>query len=75
MIASLQPYPEYKPSGLRWLTEIPTGRNAPRTKTAFRLRIEKSGKEHGKDLLSIYTHKPEPQLDRRLRIPGEPWVL
>ena len=68
MIANLQPYRDYKDSGLPWLGQIPTSWEAPRTKTRFRLSIEKSGKSHGKELLSLYTHigvRPRKDLEQR----------
>lgn len=53
---TLKPYPEYKESGLSWLGQMPTSWEIARTKTCFRLSTEKSGKLHGKELLSVYTH-------------------
>jgi len=68
MIEGLKPYAEYKESGLPWLGSIPASWETPRTKTRFRLSIEKSGKDHGKDLLSVYTHigvRPRKDLEER----------
>jgi len=56
MIEGLKPYSKYKDSGLPWLDQLPLTWSAPRTKSRFRLRIEKSGRNHGLELLSIYTH-------------------
>ena len=56
MIDELKPYPAYKETGLSWLDRLPLTWSTPRTKTRFRLRIDKSGRDHGKELLSIYTH-------------------
>ena len=50
-----QPYPAYKPSGVEWLGEVPVHWKVRRTKALFRLRTEKSGVAHGRELLSIYT--------------------
>lgn len=68
MIDGLKPYPTYRDSGLPWLGEIPAHWTTPRTKTCFRLSIEKSGTQHGKELLSIYTHigvRPRKDLEER----------
>ena len=68
MIADLKPYAEYKESGLPWLGPVPTNWTTPRTKTRFRLSSEKSGKAHGKELLSVYTHigvRPRKDLEQR----------
>jgi type I restriction enzyme S subunit len=68
MIAELKPYPEYKETGLPWLGQIPAKWTTARTKTQFRLSIEKSGKSHGKELLSVYTHigvRPRKDLKQR----------
>ena len=68
MIEGLKPYAEYKESGLPWLGQIPVSWETPRTKTRFRLSIEKSGIDHGKELLSVYTHigvRPRKDLEER----------
>jgi len=52
----LDPNVRLKPSGVEWLGEIPEHWEVRRVKGLFCLRIEKSGKNHGKELLSIYTH-------------------
>jgi type I restriction enzyme S subunit len=68
MIEGLKPYAEYKESGLNWLGRIPVSWETPRTKTRFRLSIEKSGIDHGKELLSVYTHigvRPRKDLEER----------
>ena len=46
----------WKPSGIPGFGDIPNHWLVQRTKTVFRLRTEKSGLAHGKELLSIYTH-------------------
>jgi type I restriction enzyme, S subunit len=46
----------FKPSGIPGLGNIPQHWKVERTKNIFRLRTEKSGLAHGKELLSIYTH-------------------
>ena len=68
MIADLKPYKEYERTGLSWLPKLPVGWKIQRTKTAFRLRLEKSGRDHGKELLSIYTHigvRPRKDLEEK----------
>lgn len=68
MIEGLKPYQEYKESGLSWLGPIPSWWETPRTKARFRLRLEKSGRNHGKELLSIYTHigvRPRKDLEEK----------
>lgn len=68
MIDELKPYPEYKASGLSWLDQLPVSWSATRTKNRFRLRIEKSGRNHGMELLSVYTHigvRPRKDLEER----------
>ena len=68
MIEGLKPYADYKESGLNWLGQIPNSWETPRTKTRFRLSIEKSGVNHGKELLSVYTHigvRPRKDLEER----------
>lgn len=68
MIEDLQPYPEYQASGLAWLGNIPINWTTSRTKTRFRLRVDKSGRDHGKELLSIYTHigvRPRKDLEQK----------
>jgi len=68
MIEGLKPYAEYKESGLDWLGQIPVSWETPRTKTRFRLSMEKSGLNHGKELLSVYTRigvRPRKDLEQR----------
>ena len=63
-----QPYPAYKPSGIEWLGEVPAHWDLRRTKVLFRLRTEKSGMAHGRELLSIYTHigvRPRKDLEEK----------
>lgn len=52
----LDPSVPLKPSGILWLGDIPQHWDVQRTKNVFRLRTQKSGLAHGKELLSIYTH-------------------
>lgn len=57
-----------KPSDLEWLGEVPEHWRILRTKSIFRLRTQKSGKAHGMELLSIYTHigvRPRKDLEER----------
>lgn len=57
-----------KPSGIPWLSDIPQHWEVERTKNVFRLRTEKSGLAHGKELLSIYTHigvRPRKDLEQK----------
>jgi type I restriction enzyme, S subunit len=64
----LQPYPEYKDSGVPWLGKIPVRWELMRTKQVFRLRIEKAPSNNQMELLSIYTHigvKPRRVLEER----------
>lgn len=64
----LDPSVPLKPSGVEWLGDIPAHWNVNRTKALFRLRIEKSGSNHGLQLLSIYTHigvRPREELEQR----------
>ena len=63
-----QPYPAYKPSGVEWLGDVPAHWDVQRTKVLFRLRTEKSGIAHGRELLSIYTHigvRPRKDLEEK----------
>jgi type I restriction enzyme, S subunit len=69
-ILSLTPRPSHlmKPSGLPWLGDIPQHWEVERTKNVFRLRTQKSGRGHGKELLSIYTHigvRPRKDLEQK----------
>ena len=62
------PYPAYRTTDVDWLREVPKHWNVRRTKVLFRLRTEKSGTAHGKELLSIYTHigvRPRKELEER----------
>ncbi len=52
----IDPSVPLKPSGIPWLGDIPAHWEVVRTKNVFRLRTEKSGFDHGMELLSIYTH-------------------
>lgn len=68
LLSDLKPYAEYKDSGLPWLEKLPSTWTTARTKTRFRLSIEKSGIAHGKELLSIYTHigvRPRKDLEQK----------
>jgi len=68
MSTELQPYPEYKDTDVEWLVSIPVNWNIVRTKGLFRLSIDKAAKEHGMELLSIYTHigvRPRKDLEER----------
>ena len=63
-----EPYPSYKPSGVKWLGDTPEHWEVRRTKVLFRLRTEKSGAAHGRELLSIYTHigvRPRKELEEK----------
>ena len=63
-----QPYPAYKRSGVQWLGDVPVHWDLMRTKVLFRLRTEKSGMAHGRELLSIYTHigvRPRKDLEEK----------
>jgi hypothetical protein len=56
LIADLKPHPAMRDSGVEWPGQVPEYWEVRRVKALFRLRIEKSGTNHGKDLLSTYTH-------------------
>ena len=63
-----KPYPAYKPTGIEWLGKVPSDWKVQRVKSLFRLRIEKSGSAHGRELLSIYTHigvRPRKDLEEK----------
>ena len=63
-----QPYPQYKPASVEWLGKVPKHWDVWRTKSLFRLRTEKSGISHGRELLSIYTHigvRPRKDLEEK----------
>ena len=62
-----QRYPAYKDSGVEWLGDVPERWEMRRTKSLFRLRTEKSGVAHGRELLSIYTHIGVTSPERTLR--------
>lgn len=67
-VRTSKPYPAYKPSDVQWLGEVPSDWKVQRVKSLFRLRIEKSGSAHGRELLSIYTHigvRPRKDLEER----------
>jgi type I restriction enzyme S subunit len=64
----LDPSAPLKPSGIPWLGDIPQHWDVQRTKNVFRLRTQKSGLAHGKELLSIYTHigvRPRKDLEQK----------
>ena len=61
-------HPSYKESGIKWLGRIPADWKVQRVKSLFRLRIEKSGSAHGRELLSVYTHigvRPRKDLEEK----------
>jgi len=53
MIANLQPYPEYKESGLPWLGRVPQGLKVQRTKWLFRHRKEINSDRRHTNVLSL----------------------
>ena len=64
----LDPNVRFKPSGVEWLGDVPAHWEVCRTKHLFRLRTEKSGIAHGRELLSIYTHigvRPRKDLEEK----------
>ena len=64
----LDPNVPLKPSGVEWLGDVPAHWEVRRTKSFFRLRTEKSGVAHGRELLSIYTHigvRPRKDLEEK----------
>jgi type I restriction enzyme S subunit len=64
----LKPYSKCEESDLPWLGKVPTHWDVARTKRHFRLRTEKSGTDHGRELLSIYTHigvRPRKDLEQK----------
>ena len=64
----LDPNVRLKPSGVEWLGDVPEHWRIERTKNLFRLRVEKSGVNHGLELLSIYTHigvRPRKDLEEK----------
>ena len=64
----LDPNVRLKPSGVEWLGDVPAHWEVCRTKHLFRLRTEKSGIAHGRELLSIYTHigvRPRKDLEEK----------
>jgi len=64
----LNPTVPLKDSCVEWLGKVPKHWEVRRVKTLFRLRIEKSGTNHGKELLSIYTHigvRPRKDLEEK----------
>jgi type I restriction enzyme S subunit len=64
----IDPTVKLKPSGIPWLGDVPEHWKVERTKNVFRLRTEKSGLAHGKELLSIYTHigvRPRKDLEQK----------
>ena len=52
MSFNLKPYPNYKPSGVEWLGDVPAHWNVRRIKTLFREKDERSSDGHG-ELLSL----------------------
>ena len=67
-VRSGRPYRAYKASGLEWLREIPENWDIRRTRALFKLRTEKSGVAHGRELLSVYAHigvRPRKELEQR----------
>lgn len=65
---STDPNVRLKPSGVEWLGDVPAHWEVCRTKHLFRLRTEKSGAAHGRELLSIYTHigvRPRKDLEEK----------
>jgi len=64
----LDPNVRLKSSGVEWLGDVPEHWEIERTKNVFRLRAQKSGRAHGMELLSIYTHigvRPRKDLEER----------
>jgi type I restriction enzyme S subunit len=64
----LDPNVRLKPSGVEWLGDVPEHWDIERTKNLFRLRTQKSGRAHGLELLSIYTHigvRPRKDLEEK----------
>lgn len=64
----LDPNVRFKPSGVEWLGDVPEHWDIERTKNLFRLRTQKSGRAHGLELLSIYTHigvRPRKDLEEK----------
>ena len=64
----LDPNVRLKPSGVEWLGDVPEHWEVERTKNLFRLRTQKSGRAHGLELLSIYTHigvRPRKDLEEK----------
>jgi type I restriction enzyme, S subunit len=68
LTGGLNPNVRLRPSGVEWLGQVPEHWSVQRTKFLFRLRTEKSGVAHGKELLSIYTHigvRPRKELEEK----------
>lgn len=64
----LDPNVRLKPSGVEWLGDVPEHWVIERAKNLFRLRTQKSGRAHGLELLSIYTHigvRPRKDLEEK----------
>jgi type I restriction enzyme S subunit len=64
----LDPSVPLKPSGIPLLGDIPQHWGVEKAKNVFRLRTQKSGLAHGKELLSIYTHigvRPRKDLEQK----------
>lgn len=67
-IFNLKPYQKYKNTDLKFVDKIPANWNIVRTKSHFRLAVEKSGTDHNRELLSVYTHigvRPRKSLEAR----------
>lgn len=67
-IFNLKPYSKYTESDLQFVSRIPSEWKIVRTKSHFRLAVEKSGSNHSKELLSVYTHigvRPRKDLEAR----------
>ena len=67
-IFSLKPYGKYIDTDCQFINKIPESWKVVRTKSHFRLSVEKSGIDHNKDLLSVYTHigvRPRKDLEAR----------
>jgi type I restriction enzyme S subunit len=64
----LDPNVRLKDSGVPWIGMVPEHWSVRKAKHLFALRAVRSGKAHGKELLSVYTHigvKPRKELEER----------
>ena len=68
MMANLKPYPHYKPSGVKWLSDVPAHWGVRRIKTLFREKDERSGDGHGELLSLTRSHGLIPQTEASNRI-------